>query len=83
VVEWRFLQYSTKLPPLFERGYRAFEVPSFKAHRALLEILAIGDLEPSMRFKIGPTDQIPMGDGFTVVNIMSELFRPPAILSPW
>ncbi len=69
VVEWVFLKYPTKLPPLFEKGHRGYEVPDQDSRKALLEVLALGGLKPVMRFKIGPTDQTLMNDGYTVVNL--------------
>jgi hypothetical protein len=69
VAEWVLLRHPTKLPPLFERGHRGYEVNDPETRLALIGLLALGGLKPAMRFEIGPTDQTLMSDGYTVVNL--------------
>ncbi len=69
IVAIRPTKLAKYLPPLFEKGHRGYEVANEPQRTALLEVLKLGGLTPIRRFKIGPTDQTLMSDGYTVVNL--------------
>ena len=60
---------------LFDRGHRVFGVRDTRAQAVVVELFRRVGLSAQVRFRIGPTDQVLLRDGNTVIHCLDAVAR--------